>query len=453
MPNSQSKMRTYYMFAIVVLTCAIGSLTQTVMNSMLGEIGADFNTPDTVGQWLTTIFMLCIGITVPLVAHLSRKMSIRQLMLTSLGFFIVGAVIDWFAPNFWILMLGRIPQAVGTGITLPLLQTIAMSRFPREQNGTAMGIAGIAMGFAPNIGPLIGGALADSLGWRSFFIMLTIVLAVLIVLTLVLVEKEEASSHDARLDVVSFLLSTFGFGGILIAFTNAASMSIGSPLVWAPAIIGAVLIVVFVRRQNSIELPLISMGIFRSKTYVVSFIAQNCLFASFMGITLVIPVFVQTICGLSAFDAGIVFIPPTILAVVLNPVAGMLTDKIGSRPVVMIGSLFLSIGAISMVFVDASTPLWLLTAMQTVRGMGVSILIGPLISWGMKDLPPQLMVDGSAFFTTVRQVCASLGTALMMLLVSMYALTSMSAFGFQLAFALSAVFSCCVLLLAVFKVK
>lgn len=441
---------TYRTFAIVVLTCALGSLTQTVMNSMLGAVQTDLGTDDYTGQWLTTIFMLCIGITVPLVTHLSRRLSIRQLMLVALVLFAVGVTIDWVAPDFTVLLIGRIPQAVATGITLPVLQTIAMTRFPKERTGTAMGIAGIAMGFAPNIGPLIGGALADTLGWCSFFIILLVALVVLLVCAVALIPCEKVAARDAHLDVISFIQSTLGFGGLLLCFTNAASVPLLSVEVATPGLLGVAFLIAFIARQQRIAHPLINMHIFDAASYRVSFFAQNCLFASFMGITLIIPLFVTNVCGGSALDAGVVFIPATILAVVFNPLAGMLSDRIGARTVVIGGAVLLSVGAVSMIFVDASTPLWLLMVMQTVRGIGVSSLIGPLNSWGMRELEPQHMVDGSAFFTTVRQACASLGTALMMLIISS---AGAAAVAFDLAFAFSAVLSCAVLACAVWKVR
>ena len=450
--------RTYALFAIVVFACALGSLTQTVMNSMLEGVRADFGVDASIGQWLTTIYMLALGITVPAVTFLSQRFSIRNVVFLALALLLAGGVVDVFAPTFEMLVLGRVLQAVGAGITLPVLQSIAMMRFPRGQNGTAMGIAGIAMGFAPNIGPLIGGALVDTWGWRSFFVIFLAVVCILIFATFCLVESEEAPMRDARFEIVSFLYSTLGFGGLLLAFSNAASMSVASPLVWLPAIVGVVCLVLFVVRQKRIEHPLISMRIFRSAHFRASFVAQNCLFASFMGITLIVPLYVQGLLGLSAVEAGIVFVPATILAVIVNPLAGILSDKVGVRPVVLVAAVLLSIGAVSMAFVDADTPLWALTLMQTIRGMGVSALIGPLNSWGMGGLPREIMMDASAFFAAVRQACASLGTALMV-----FAITSLSAmaqtgaidavFAYQAAFGISAVLAICVLAVAAAKVR
>lgn len=450
--------RVYALFAIVVLACALGSLTQTVMNAMLGGIEADFGVAASTGQWLTTIYMLVLGITVPLVTFLSIKLSMRSLLLITLTVFFAGSFVAFLAPSFEVLVAARVLQAFAAGITLPLVQSIAMLRFLRGQNGMAMGIAGIAMGFAPNIGPTIGGALVDSWGWRSFFVLLMGVLAVLFALSLLLVERESRSDRPAVLDVLSFVLSTCGFGGLLLGFSNASSVGFADPIVWAALAVGVICLVLFVWRQKRIEHPLISMDIFASCRYRASFVAQNLLFASFMGITLIVPLYVQGLCGGTALEAGVVFIPATILAIVFNPLAGILADRIGPRRVTVAAGVLLSVGAVSMAFIDESTPLWLVTLMQTIRGIGVSSLIGPLNSWGLSELQPRVIMDGSAFFACVRQACASFGTALMVLVIAMAAGAAAAggvdaALGYQLAFGLSALLSVGVFAVAVAKVR
>ncbi len=361
------KGHTYALFAIVVITCALGSLTQTVMNSMLTEVCDDFAIDAAQGQWVTTIYMLTMGVTVPVVTYLARRFSLKRLVYLALGFYLAGSVAGLFAPVFAVLIAARVLQAIATGITLPLVQSVAMTRFPRERTGTAMGIGGIAMGFAPNIGPLIGGALAGSWGWRSFYIILAGLLAVLWVANAVLVKSH--GDHDTRpvFDYPSFVQSTLGFGGLLLGASNAATMPLSAPSVWLPALLGAVFIAVFVRRQRVIAHPLICLDIFASRHYRPGFVAQNCLFASFMGITLVLPLFIQGPCHMTALDAGIAFIPATVVALFVNPLAGVLVDKVGARAVCITSSVFLTVGAASFMFVGPGTPLWVLTLLQGVR--------------------------------------------------------------------------------------
>lgn len=152
------------------------------------------------------------------------------------------------------------------------------------------------------------------------------------------------------------------------------------------------------------------------------------------------------------------FIPATIMAVVVNPLAGILSDKVGARPVVLVAAMLLTVGAVSMAFVSDATPLWALTLMQTIRGMGVSALIGPLNSWGMSGLPREIMMDASAFFAAVRQACASLGTAIMVLVITSLSAAAQAGavdavLAYQVAFGISAVLAACVLAIAVAKVR
>ena len=444
----------YALFAIVVLATALGSLTQTVMNSMLEGVDADFGVTAAVGQWLTTAYMLVLGVTVPAVTWLSQRMPMRALVLTALGVFVVGAAVSGAAPCFEVLLGGRVLQAVAAGITLPVLQSIAMTRFPAGQNATAMGIAGIAMGFAPNIGPLIGGALVDSLGWRSFYVILLGILAVLVLATVLLVPRSPAPARDARLDAPSLVLSTLGFGGLLLGFSEASSLGAAHPVVWASVAVGAACLALFVRRQRRVDDPLIDLRIFDSRRFRASFVAQNLLFASFMGITLIVPLFVQNLQGGTALEAGIVFIPATVAALLFNPLAGFLSDRVGVRRVTMAAAVLLAAGSLAMAFMDAGTPLWLMTLMQTVRGIGVSSLIGPFASWGLSKLPREVVMDGSAFFATARQACASLGTAAMVFLVTAApSLGVAAAVGYQLAFGLSAALAMGVLAVTALRVR
>lgn len=444
----------YALFAIVVLATALGSLTQTVMNSMLEGVDADFGVTAAVGQWLTTAYMLVLGVTVPAVTWLSQRMPMRALVLTALGVFVVGAAVSGAAPCFEVLLGGRVLQAVAAGITLPVLQSIAMTRFPAGQNATAMGIAGIAMGFAPNIGPLIGGALVDSLGWRSFYVILLGILAALVLATVLLVPRSPAPARDARLDAPSLVLSTLGFGGLLLGFSEASSLGAAHPVVWASVAVGAACLALFVRRQRRVDDPLIDLRIFDSRRFRASFVAQNLLFASFMGITLIVPLFVQNLQGGTALEAGIVFIPATVAALLFNPLAGFLSDRVGVRRVTMAAAVLLVAGSLAMAFVDAGTPLWLMTLMQTVRGIGVSSLIGPFASWGLSKLPREVVMDGSAFFATARQACASLGTAAMVFLVTAApSLGVAAAVGYQLAFGLSAALAVGVLAVTALRVR
>lgn len=446
--------QVYALFAIVMLAGAFGNLSQTAVNAMMPGILGEFGVDVGLGQWLTTSYMLVLGVTVPVATFFSRRFSIRQHVFIALGFFCAGSLLDCIAVDFWMLLGGRVLQAVSTGLLMPLMQTIAMTKFPTDRRSTAMGIAGIAMGFAPNIGPTIGGAMIFSFGWRSFFYLLLAAVIVLAAATALCIAAEKPADGAAKLDAVSLMQSTLGFGGLLLAFSNASGFALTSPFIWVPLMLGVLFLVLFVRRQNRVADPLINMGIFKSRQFTSGFMALNFLHASFMGITLVIPLYIEGLCGGTSLDAGIVLLPGTLAALILNPVAGALVDRIGIRPVVMVSGVLLAFGSIIMVFVDENTPLFVTMLFQAFRAFGVSGLMAPLISWSLADLPRSIVTDGSSFCIAVRQACASLGTSAMVYLITVVSPTAATpALAYQLAFAFSAVFAVATFAYIVVRVK
>ncbi len=435
----EGKAWVYALFAVIVFASAFGNLSQTGLNAMLVTICGEFGIDAGVGQWLTTAYMFVLGAVVPLSSYCMGRFCLKHLTVGSIVLFLAGSIVCACANGFGLLLAGRIMQAAASGMLLPLMQTVAMMKFPDGRKATAMGISGIALGFAPNIGPTIGGALVDTLGWRSFFVMIAVLTVVLLLFCMLCIERHDDASMPVGLDMLSFILSAVAFGGILLGCSEASSFAFTHPLVWAPILVGAATLVWFVVRQRRIDNPLIDMGIFANRVFRDGFAAQCFLFASFMAITLIVPLYIEGLCGGTPMQAGLVLLPGTVAALIMNPLAGYLTDKIGVRPVAIVGGVFLTIGAVAMVACDESTPLWLVCVMQGVRATGVSTLIGPLTSWSLSGLKGRLVADGSAFGIAVRQTCASVGTALMVLCIESGMLSG--ALAYQAAFGISAVFA------------
>lgn len=451
------KWRLYILFAIVVFGAAFGNLSQTAVNAMLTDIMKDMSVSVDYGSWLTTGYMLVLGISVPFATYLSRRLSMRTQVLTGIIVFMVGTLMDFVTPNFVIMFAGRILQAIAVSVLLLVTQTLPMTHFPRGKQGTAMGISGIALGFAPNVGPTVGGALDYAFGWRSFFVLLFACLIVLLVLTLLFVQKGDALNPDSRFETVSFVYSTLGFGGILLGVSEMSSVGLASALVWGPLAVGIVFLVLFVRRSHRVDEPLINLEIFKNKRFNIGVVVSILLYASFLGVTLIIPLTVVNLCGGTTLDAGMVTLPAAFVALIMNPLSGRPTDAFGVRPVVLVTGAFMMVGALLWTTVDESTPLWLMAVFQTLRTIGVSGLIAPYTSWGLAKLDLKFMADGSSTYLVIRQVSASLGTAFMVL-----ALTGMlgyatsigtPALAYQVSFGVSAVFAIALYIYTVAKVR
>ena len=453
--NRESRGAVYALFALVTIGAALGNLSQTGLNAMLATIMDEFGVAVDVGQWLTTGYMLTLGVAVPIATFLMRRLDDRRYLLLGFGVFAAGSFIDWVAPEFFLELLGRVLQAAAVGLLIPKMQTIAMTKFPPGQQATAMGVAGIALGFAPNIGPTVGGALDSAFGWRSFFLLLLGLLVVLMVLTLVLVKRGEVADSHARFETISFVYSTLGFGGVLLGLSQASSFGLASAWVWVPVVIGSAFLVLFVRRQQRIEQPLIDLHIFSSRIFNDGLIATILLFASYMGITLVIPLYVVYVLGGTSLDAGLVALPSTFTALLVNPISGILADKTSPRLAALIFAAFLVVGSVASVLVSHDTPLWLLTVWQTIRAIGVSGLIGPLLTYSLAGLKGPLVPHGSAASVVIRQVAATFGTALMVFcMTTVTAMTgAASPLPYQVAFGFSAVMAVACMAYVLLRIK
>lgn len=336
--------QTIALFTLIVLSAALGALAQTAVNPMIPGLSAEFGVELGLMQWVTTGYILVLGISVPIATYLSRRVSVRVHIVIGFILFIVGCAVDAVAQTFPGLIAGRLLQATSVGVLMPLMQVVAVVGFPPNRRATAMGVGGIALGFAPNVGPTVGAAFETVFGWRSFFLFLVLVNVVLFVIAVLVVEKGEAASPHAKFDMTSFMFSSVGFGAVLIGVSNASSATNVLVQVLVPIVVGIVFVVLFVRRQAKVPEPLMHLEIFQSKQFNRGLIALVLHFSAFLGVALLIPLWVQNLCGGTSLDAGMVLLPAMVVALIVNPLAGILHDRFGLRPVVIAMSLFLLAG-------------------------------------------------------------------------------------------------------------
>ncbi|MGN0108932.1 MAG: MDR family MFS transporter [Bifidobacterium sp.] len=237
--------------SLIILTFItfVGNFTQLQLSSALPTIVKEFGISVTTGQWLTSVFQLVMGVMVPLTAYLTRRFTTRQIVITSMLVFTAGSVLAWLGPTFVIVLLGRILEAIGTGVMWPVLQITVFSIYPLSRRGFAMGTVGMAMSVAPAIGPVIGGWQTDANGWRSIFMTLTVIGAASVLLAFFGLHNFGVTDRSAKADFFSVSLSIFGFGGLMFGFTNIEAHAFTHPLVWVPILVGIAGIIWFVMRQ------------------------------------------------------------------------------------------------------------------------------------------------------------------------------------------------------------
>lgn len=396
----------------------MGALTQTQLTIALPKIIEELNIPVSLGQWLTTIYLLIIGVMIPVTAYLTHRYTSRQLFLTCMSCFCAGSIMAGFSDSFGYLLLGRILQAVGTGILMPLLQIAVLEVVPEEKRSTAMGVVGLTVSFAPAIGPTLAGWLTDQFGWRSNFLVLAAVGVVLVGLAIVFLSNI-GEIRPYPLDKKSVALSTVGFGGLLFGFTNIGNLGIGSVLSWPPILVGAVALALFARRQMRLKEPLLELRVFLQRDFLVGTILVSLLYAAFMGVGVVLPVYIQTYRGISAMESGLILLPGAIIMAVTSLLAGVIMDRVGVRRIVITGAVTLLGGTVMLMFLSDTTPNAYIVAAMILRFFGLAAFIMPITVWSLNILPRRLYSDGAAINNTMRQVSGAIGSALMVTVMTL----------------------------------
>ena len=358
---------------------------------------SDFAIDASTAQWIMSIYPLVSGIMVPVSAFLIDKFSTRALFFGATLVFALGTLLCAAAPDFLFLIIGRVFQAAGSGVLMPLVSVVPMLVFPVEKRGTAMGMAGIVMSAGPAVGPVVGGAVIDTYGWRTM-IGAIVPLAILVLVLGVFMLKNVGELKNPKLDLPSVVLSTIAFGGLLYGFSSASSMGWGNPVVLGSIVAGVVCLVLFVVRQGKIEDPLLQLGTLKTREFRVAAII----------VTLINAACLVT----SAFETGMAMLPAAAVGIIISPISGVVFDKFGPRAISIVG-LALMTGALFLLSLSTvNTPILVVALFCMLQSAGQSLANMPVNTWGVNALKNDMIAHGNAIANTGRQVAGGLCTAL-----------------------------------------
>lgn len=411
--NNQLTGKSRTILMAVLLSGAFAAiLNQTLLATAIPHIMTDLNLDADVAQWLQSVFMLVNGIMIPITAFLINKFSTRTLFFTAMSLFGIGTLICGISPSFPVLLTGRILQAAGAGIVMPLMQTILFLVYPRDQRGKAMGMFGLVISFAPAIGPTLSGWFIDIYPWRGLFYMILPIVAIdLIVAYFIL--RNVTEKTNPKLDMTSIILSTFGFGGLLYGFSAAGNNGWLSLAVILPIIIGAIALVLFIKRQNRLEEPILEFGVFKDRIFTLSTSLGMIVFMSMIGGAVILPIFMQTMLGFSAMESGMMLLPGALIMGIMSPVTGRLFDKYGAKWLAIIGLGMLTVTTLMFATLNTETTFTYLAVVNTFRMLGVAMVMMPVTTAGLNRLTNRLVPHGTAMNNTMRQVAGAVGTALL----------------------------------------
>lgn len=403
--------------AALLIGAFVALLNQTLMNVALPKMMEDLNIVANTAQWLTTGFMLVNGVLIPISAYLVEKFTTRQLFTTAMVLFSIGTLVCGVGAGFEMIMVGRVIQAVGAGILMPLMNIVFLRIFPIEERGKAMGLMAVAMIFAPAVGPTLSGWVVQNYSWRVlFFIVLP--LAIFATLLGMKTMQNVGKTTSPKLDKPGVILSTLGFGGLLYGFSDAGTDGWDSMVVILCLVLGAVALILFVWRELTTDKPLLEFRIFRynmySLTTVVNIIVTMAMYAGMI----LLPIYLQTIRGFTPMESGLMLLPGAILMGIMSPITGIIFDKIGARWLAVIGLLITAITTWEFSQITDSTTYTHLILTYTARMFGMSMLMMPIVTAGLNQLPQRLNSHGTAMSNTLRTVGGALGMALFVSLMT-----------------------------------
>lgn len=399
------------MVGVLLVGVLLAVLNQTLLSPALPAIMGDLQVDATTVQWLTSGYSLVEAVVIPLSAYLIGRFSTRQLFISAFALFTAGSLAAAVAPNFWVLLLGRVLQAACTGMSMPMVFTVILLVFPREKRGTAMGVIGLIIGFAPAVGPSVAGLLVDSGGWRALFAIVTVLSVVVIVLAVVVL-RNYGNFARAPFDKLSVVLSTVGLVCVLYGLSTFASsdnMAVTAGLIAA----GLVLCALYVRRQLTLPEPMLQVGILRTRKYATAVVIIVIVQAALMGTGVITPLYIQGVLGFSATMSGVAMLPGALIGAFMGLVSGRLFDRFGVRRVVIPGVIVAVLGASGLARLGIDSSFINLTITYTVLVVGLQFTMTPLNTWGVNSLDNSVIQHAQGVSNTLNQVAASLGTAVL----------------------------------------
>ncbi|MFC3299016.1 multidrug efflux MFS transporter [Arthrobacter agilis] len=407
--------RDKLVITLLLISAFVVILNETIMGVAIPRLVQELGVTVGAGQWLTTAFLLTMAVVIPVTGFLLHRFNTRPVFLAAMTLFSLGTLIAALAPGFGMLVAGRVVQASGTAIMMPLLMTTVMTLVPVTSRGKVMGNISIVIAVAPALGPTISGGILSVLEWRwIFWLVLPIALAALAIGAAKM--QNVTTPRRSAIDVLSVILSAFAFGGIIFGFSRLGEASEGSAVPpWLPLVAGLVILAVFVGRQLSLQrrdAALLDLRVFSSRNFTISLTAIAVSMMALFGTIILIPIYVQTVLGQEPFVSGLLLLPGGLAMGLLGPVVGRIYDRRGPRVLLVPGSLLVSAVFWAMTQVTETTPVLLVLAAHVVLSIGLALIFTPLLTSALGSVKPQLYSHGSAVFGTAQQLAGAAGTAL-----------------------------------------
>ncbi|WP_239513998.1 MDR family MFS transporter [Streptosporangium sp. 'caverna'] len=410
--------RTPAVIRLLVLATFVVILNETIMINAIPRLMGALHITEQTAQWLSTAFMLTMAAVIPVTGWFLQRVSTRSAYTTAMGLFLLGTALAAVAPSFAVLLGARIIQASGTAVMMPLLMTTLMQVVPKAERGRVMGTVTLAISVAPAMGPTVSGVILQFGSWRLLFAVVFPIAAVIAWFGLKQL-KNVGEPEFSTIDWLSVVTAAAGFGGLVYGLSRFEG---GDVRVAASIVaVGLIAIVVFVVRQLALQkrgVPLLDLRTLRYRTYTVALILMSVAFMAMLGSMILLPLYLQNVRELTALQAGLLVMPGGLAMGLLGPTVGRLFDRFGGRILVIPGAIGITLALTGFTLVTMTMPFWQLLALHALLMVSLAATFTPVFTLGLGAVPPPLYSHASSILSTLQQVSAAIGTALVITVMS-----------------------------------
>jgi len=387
-------------------------LDTSIVNVAVPKIQNVFGSTTDEVQWIATAYTLALGVVVPLSAWLSDRFGASRIYNISLIGFAAGSALCGLAWDLESLVVFRIIQAIPGGI-LPVVTLSMLYRIvPKDKLGTAMGMYGLGIIFAPAVGPTLGGYLVEYVDWRLIF-FINVPVGIVGSLAAAMVLPKFGVVRKARFDALGFITIAVGLFALLLALTEGQDWGWTSAGTVTLLVVGVLSLALFVVIELEVDEPLLDVRVFRYWPFTNSLLLISVLSVGLFAVLFYIPLFLQQAQGLGAFEAGVLLLPQALIMAVVMPVAGRLYDRIGPRWPAVVGLAIVTVGTWMLRDLTVTTPHWEISLLLMLRAAGMGLAMMPVMTSGIAAVRPSDVNAASAFNNVVQRTAASLGLAIL----------------------------------------
>jgi EmrB/QacA subfamily drug resistance transporter len=415
-----SENRKWWTLGAVAFGLFMIMLDNTVVNVALPSIQRDLGIDVSELEWVVNGYALTFAVLMLTGGKLADMLGRRRIFIVGLAIFTGASLACGLAGSASFLIGARIVQGMGAALMNPATLSIITATFPSRQRGMAIGIWAGVSAMALAIGPLLGGVLTQQIDWSWIFFVNVPVGILAIAVAAIVIEESRDTSHEQKLDFPGLLTSAIGLFALTYGLIEANNYGWGSGRIIGLFVLSALALAAFVAIEQRSRLPMLDLSLFRNPTFAGANLVMLLVALAMFGVFFFVSIYMQNVLGFSATQAGAAFLPMTILIVIVAPLAGKFSDRVGSRWLMGVGMTLVSASLLIFSRLGIGSTYWHIFPGLIVGGLGMALTMTPTTAAAMGSVAVDKAGVGSAVLNSMRQVGGSLGIAVMGAIVASY---------------------------------